>query len=312
MEIQKEVTLCDVSLTEGTISRDAAISIHELQQSSKITSQTPSQLQFKRIQSPSSINTYKQCPRKYYYQYMEKLPTKTSIHLVRGKLTHSVLEEFFKINASIITEDNYNYLLKILISDLFKKHWAASQQELDSLNLSTEDYLFYFNETQDMINDWLELFIEKLNKELQQYTLHEAFKLLTPITEIEYSSDILGVRGFVDAIFKHDEHVKIIDYKTSKKDQITEEYKLQLGIYALLYQQKHGITPKLVGIDFLRHGERFLEVDNALLKLAKKECELIHIRTKSDDIKEYPKKISSLCKWSTGQCNFYCTCVKSE
>ncbi|MBI5392250.1 PD-(D/E)XK nuclease family protein [Candidatus Woesearchaeota archaeon] len=323
MQIQKEADLCDLSSINGAISTDSAISMHELKQLPQISPQpiamhqsipshTSLQSQFKRIQSPSSINTYKQCPRKYYYQYMKKLPTKSSIHLVRGKLSHAVLEDFFKIDNSIITAENYSYLLKILINDLFKKHWSNSQQELDSLGLSTEDYLFYFNETQSMINGWIELFIEKLNKELQQYTLYEAFKRLTPLTEIEYSSANLGVRGFVDAIFEHGEHVKIMDYKTSKKDQITEEYKLQLGIYALLYQQKHGITPRIVGIDFLKHGERFIEVDDKLLQFARKECELIHIKTQSDNVKEYPKKISSLCKWSTGQCDFYGTCVKSE
>src|SRR3989338_2266955 len=165
MEVQKEVKQCEISLIDGAISTDGAISIHQIQElpqtSQQISPGISVQSQFKRIQSPSSINTYKQCPRKYYYQYMKKLPTKASIHLVRGKLSHSVLEDFFKINASIITAENYSYLLKILINDLFKKHWSGSQEQLDSLGLSTEDYLFYFNETQSMINDWVELFIEK-------------------------------------------------------------------------------------------------------------------------------------------------------
>ena len=33
----------------------------------------------KRVQSPSSISTYKQCPRKYFYQYVLKLPTQGNI-----------------------------------------------------------------------------------------------------------------------------------------------------------------------------------------------------------------------------------------
>ena len=45
-----------------------------------------------RVQSPSSIITYRQCPRKYYYHYIENLPTKPSIHTIRGKIVHSVLQ----------------------------------------------------------------------------------------------------------------------------------------------------------------------------------------------------------------------------
>ena len=51
------------------------------------------------LYSPSSILTYKQCPRKFYYQYVEKLPTKKSFALVRGSIVHSVIEDFFKIDV---------------------------------------------------------------------------------------------------------------------------------------------------------------------------------------------------------------------
>ena len=49
------------------------------------------------MQSPSSINTYKQCPRKHFYQYILNLPTKPSIYLIRGSIVHEVLEKFFDI-----------------------------------------------------------------------------------------------------------------------------------------------------------------------------------------------------------------------
>ena len=62
-----------------------------------------------------------------------------------------------------------------------------------------------------------------------------------------------------------------MDYKTSNKDYLQDEYKLQLGIYALLYQQEHGIAPDKVGIDFLRFGEIVINVDENLLNLAKRE-----------------------------------------
>jgi ATP-dependent helicase/DNAse subunit B len=72
----------------------------------------------KRVQSPSSINTYNQCPRKYYYQYILKLPTRPSIHLVRGNIAHSVLEDFFSIThltlESVMEEGFEQFALKLL------------------------------------------------------------------------------------------------------------------------------------------------------------------------------------------------------
>ena len=57
----------------------------------------------KRVESPSSINTFLQCNRKYYYQYIEKLPTKPSIHTVRGNIAHSTLENFYALDVSSFT-----------------------------------------------------------------------------------------------------------------------------------------------------------------------------------------------------------------
>ena len=63
-----------------------------------------------------------------------------------------------------------------------------------------------------------------------------------------------------------------------------------------------------MGIDFLKHGLKYLKVDKELIELAKQECSLIQENTKSEDIQDFPMKTSPLCKWATGQCNFYDIC----
>ena len=59
----------------------------------------------KRLESPSSINTFKQCKRRYYYRYIEKLPTISNIHQVRGNIAHATLEHFFDIDVSSFTPE---------------------------------------------------------------------------------------------------------------------------------------------------------------------------------------------------------------
>ena len=104
-----------------------------------------------------------------------------------------------------------------------------------------------------------------------------------------------------------------MDYKTSKKAHITDAYKLQLAIYALLYQEEHKKMPDEVGIYFLKDGvEKIITVDDELLKLAKFKIEQIHASTTSDDITDYKKNQTPLCKWSTGQCDFYDYCFKGK
>ena len=44
----------------------------------------------RKYHSPSSINTYLRCPRKYFYRYIRKLKDKPSIHLIRGCVFRSI------------------------------------------------------------------------------------------------------------------------------------------------------------------------------------------------------------------------------
>ena len=61
----------------------------------------------KKVQSPSSIKTYKQCPRKYYYSYILGLEQPPNVHTVRGNIAHSVLEHFFDPLAILKKLQNY-------------------------------------------------------------------------------------------------------------------------------------------------------------------------------------------------------------
>jgi hypothetical protein len=85
-----------------------------------------------------------------------------------------------------------------------------------------------------------------------------------------------------------------------------------LAIYALLHQELKGELPHKVGIYFLKDKPKVIKVDTQLLEFAKREIELIHQKTESDDVCDYPKKQSGLCKYSTGQCEFFDVCQKED
>ena len=265
----------------------------------------------KRVESPSSINTFKQCKKKYYYQYIEKLPTLSNIHQVRGNIAHSALEDFYEIDVSEFNKENYVEKFSSVLQTLFLHTWNKYKLKLEELKLSNDQEKFYFEETMLMLMNWNKHFLADFKKTIEDkdMSIQEAFHTLTPIREQEYRSDVYSVRGFIDAIQHLDEEVHIIDYKTNSRFDMKDSIRLQLAIYSLLYFEKHGKAPSKVGIFFLRHKLKMMNVDQDLIELAKKEINLIHLHTSSTEhTDDYPKTVNGLCKWKTGQCDFYETC----
>lgn len=269
----------------------------------------------KRVESPSSINTFKQCPRKYYYHYIAKFPTLPNIHQVRGNIAHSVLENFYDTDLTSFTTENYPLKLKEVIQNLFIQSWKKYSQQLELLQLSKDQQIFYFEETMFMLMNWTNQFIEKITILIKEKNIgvQDAFLKLTPRREEHYKSDHYSVRGYIDAIHEIEDEVQIIDYKTNANFEMKDELRLQLAIYSLLYFEKHGKMPSKVGVFFLRHKLKLMPVDQSLLDFAKKEIMLVHEHTsRTEEINDYPKCVSNLCKWSTGQCDFYEVCKPHE
>lgn len=261
-----------------------------------------------RIQSSSSINSFRQCPRKYFYSYIEELPQKPNIYQIRGKIAHQVLEDFFKLDISKLPVENFEFNMKIFLQDMLSRLWEASSNDFLELNLSREELEGYKQETQHMIQCWFLDFFSNLKTLLNEMSLVEAFNKLAPVSEEHFVSEEIGVQGYVDAIHKNEEGIKILDYKTSKKDCISEDYRLQLSIYSILYHEKYNEYPKKAGLYLLKHGERLIDVTENLLEFGRIEIEKVHMNTSSQDIRNFPKKPSILCNWGKGQCDFYDEC----
>ncbi|MBN1645085.1 PD-(D/E)XK nuclease family protein [Candidatus Woesearchaeota archaeon] len=263
----------------------------------------------KRIQSPSSINTFKMCPRKYFYAYIKELESLPNIHQVRGSIAHSVLEKFFDQDVSSLDIKDFEGKLTVILQNLLLNEWQDSENELGKLSLTDNQRQFYFEETMLMLINWLSHFCDLARS--QKGNFQEIFKKLTPIREKLFLSESLQARGYIDAIENINGELRIMDYKTSSTFDI-EHHKLQLGVYCLLYHELHEKLPDKAGIYFLKDKPKFINVDKELLEFAKKEIELIHEKTISDNIKDYPKKKSRMCKYSTGQCEFFDVCQKDD
>ncbi len=264
----------------------------------------------RRVESPSSINTYNQCPRKYYYTYIAKLPTKGNIHTVKGNVVHSVLENFFghELPADI-NYSNAEQQFKSILFLLFSKYWREKTLDLERIGVSEGEKAIGINDCINMLYQWAEFFVKKMKA--TGLPFHEAFTALSPKHKEKYfSSKENSVHGFIDVVEESDGKIRLMDYKTSGSAYLTDEYLLQLGIYALLYKENINSVPHEVGIYFLRDNEteKVLSVTENLLNLALRQIREHHKKTVSDEIKDYPKKVTNLCKWLGGQCDFYEKC----
>lgn len=258
-----------------------------------------------RTESSSSINTFRQCPRKYYYAYKLKLPTKDSIATITGKAVHDCLEKFFQINLAEINQQKFEVEFEHILLRDFHSNWVEAVPKLLKLKINKDQIVNYYEDSQYMLNNFLKKFCAQMRVQLAKNDFMHAFEKIRPLTEVYILSEKYNVQGYLDALYMQDDKIVILDYKTSKKDEVSDQYKLQLAIYVLLANEKFGKLPDVVGLYFLRQGtERFVEVNEELLKWAQREAELIHVNTASDKIIDYPKGPSPLCNW----CDFYDEC----
>jgi CRISPR/Cas system-associated exonuclease Cas4 (RecB family) len=234
----------------------------------------------KRIQSPTSINMYLRCPRKYYLRYIKGLKQKNSIHLIRGKAVHDAIARFKQLDSKIrgppeIMEDK--------LIGIFKEAWDQQAEEIQKLGLRGGMVQDFYLESIDMLTGWLKRLDPK--------------GAPPPETEVKLFSKTHGVMGIIDAISRKDGEVSLIDYKTGKCDEITHDLRVQMAIYALLYRENYGQLPDKVVLDFLSIQKAItFKVTDEYPAYAARLCKEIHENTASIDEIDYPCQCGGWCE----------------
>ena len=234
--------------------------------------------------SASAINTYNTCPRRYYYKYKLKLPEAKNIHQLAGSIVHKAI----KIKSLNPQKP---------ISEIFDKIWNEHNKDLKELGVSKDELLSYYNQFKQMALNWEKDFDPKAKLECEKELYSERYQLF----------------GIIDEISEKNGKIRILDNKTSQFEKLLPEHKLQLGIYALLFQENFGRLPDYAGIRFLRSGKKeYVSVNESLLNKVRYYANLMRIRILPDDIESYPKKISFACKWNGGRCSYYEKCFSQS
>jgi CRISPR/Cas system-associated exonuclease Cas4 (RecB family) len=232
----------------------------------------------KRIQSPTSINTYLRCPRKYYLKYIKGWKTKPNIHLVRGAVVHQTIAKVSRMMsqpAPLVQPQD-------LLIQTFKDAWRKQAGVIQKLKLPSEKVDQFYRESQSMLLSWLA-------RQAQS-------QMKTDRCEVRLYSRNFGVTGVIDAVCRLNQRSVLMDYKTCASLEISRDIRVQLAIYALLYRENHKVLPDMVGIDFLRQNKpRLFAVNARLIRYAEKMCRYIHGKTQSQDEHSYPCRCGRKC-----------------
>ena len=182
-----------------------------------------------------------------------------------------------KFDEITVTEMKKRTLL-----ELFDKNWHKQKNEIQKLGLDDKTIDEFYSESQAMLLGWLKRYVKK--------------RCRRPKTEIKLFSKTHKAMGIIDAVFTDKGSIILLDYKTGKKNEITQDIKVQLAVYALLYTEKFGRMPDIVAIDFLKHQEeRRFRVSEKLIQYAAQICSDIHKKTISNNEKDYPCQCGGWC-----------------
>ena len=170
------------------------------------------------VLSPSRVKTYEQCPRKYYYHYIEHLPRKNWDHFDIGHLAHGALEHFHeKYRDDEHEPDNVAKLMKFA----FQKKWDSMEADRSS-SLGSN----IIHEAKSMLKDYIRsLKYNGIGSKI--LSLEQEFKI--PL------NDHYQLHGVIDRLdLDQDGMYHIKDYKTTKSAKYIDAAQLKAyGIYLL-------------------------------------------------------------------------------
>ena len=228
--------------------------------------------------SYSRVDTYNQCPAKYFYSYILKEPRQFNPPAVLGNIVHSVLE-------NILDND------KVLDIGELRDEYAKNLPIWDPNGLIPPDLI---SAGSTIINEFYD---QHAGKEFNIYEKEMSFNFILGIYKII---------GFIDRVDIIGDRVNITDYKTGKWEVTQKDVhnNLQLGIYALAL---HNIFPEkeiYAELYYLRSGKRkghlfsAEDIENVKVKL------LDNIYKIMNDANFLPTSNSRICS--------YCDHAKSE
>ncbi|MFQ6009417.1 MAG: RecB family exonuclease, partial [Candidatus Zixiibacteriota bacterium] len=156
------------------------------------------------IYSHTALNTFRTCPRKFKFQYVEKVevPKKLTADTYMGNAVHRVLAILYKLG-----EDGIVYPINDMIAS-YEQQWEKVDREYITL---TDEY--------HTVDDYIRLGREMLVRHYEHYHPFNQGILLGTELNVMFTLPHTGfkIRAIIDRLWKRDDGaVEICDYKTGR------------------------------------------------------------------------------------------------
>lgn len=252
--------------------------------------------------SYSALETFKRCPLKFKFQYIDKIKTPKSKEAVFGTLLHSALKILHEPGLIIPTEED---ILKFIADN-----WDAS------LYASEQENTMAFAQAIKIMKDY---YAKNYPADFTVLALETPFEV-----PIQTGQELHLVTGKIDRVDKNpDGALEVIDYKTSKKmpSQESVDKDLQMAVYHLgvanrwpsLAQEGRVLKTSLY---FLKHGEKLSTTRTPQDLAATKASIIKDFETIGQAVKnaKFPPTPNALCDWCEFQknCPFFKHKFKEE
>ena len=216
--------------------------------------------------SYSKISTYKSCPTKFKYQYIDRIgKLESTPELVKGSTIHYIIEN------TNLSEENY--------TDEMKQNIKDYPETLDIVKNFKESELG-IKYLKDIDKEPIQEFKLGLSKELKAYS---------------YNKESL-FNGIIDYICVKSGELYLVDFKSGKfRDNRYQDYN-QLLFYAIYFFEKYGVQNINISFVYVEHNlENDLELDIKYLDNYKREL-LSSIKTIEED-SEFLQNKTRLCDY---------------
>ncbi len=241
--------------------------------------------------SYSALDTFKRCPLKFKFQYIDKIKTPKSKEAAFGTLLHSALKLLHEPGLIIPAEED---ILKF-ISD----NWDAS------LYSSEQESSLAFGQAIKIMKDY---YVKNYPSDFNVLALEASFEV-----PVQVGQELHLLTGKIDRVDKiANGTIEVIDYKTAKKmpSQENVDKDLQLAVYHLgvanrwpsLTQAGRELKTSLY---FLKHGEKLSTSRTPQDLAATKESITKDFETIGQATKDakFPATPNALCDWCEFQKN---------
>ena len=208
-----------------------------------------------RALSHSQLTIHDTCPFRWKLQYKDKLkPFSDSMSSVFGKAIHEVIQKYLEVMYGVSKAKADNIDIEEMFKDKFKSEYQASYKKNKNIHFSDPA------EMSEYCEEGMEI-LKYFKRNVSTYFMKRGWHFLgyelpinyTPLSEYKTIKYI----GYLDLVFynEFDEHIKIVDIKTSNKAwgkwQKEDKLKMsQLVLYKKFFAEMYDIPVKNVDIEY--------------------------------------------------------------